>query len=117
MKFYDLNTEFTFGKYEGNTVRQILDLQPSYIDFCAINLDHFYITKNVITEIQTIKPDFSITSEGQQKLDEKYANWESEQEDANDYNERNSNRDETDWSHYNDNLDMDQQSEDFWNQF
>lgn len=26
-------------------------------------------------------------------------------------------QDETDWSNYNDDLDMDQQSEDFWNQF
>jgi hypothetical protein len=28
-----------------------------------------------------------------------------------------SSNDQTDWSHYNDDLDMDQQSEDFWNQF
>ena len=117
MKFYDLDTEFTFGKFEGNTVRQILDLQPSYLDWCAINFDHFYITENVITEIKTIKPDFALTTEGQQKLDEKYTKWEAEEEDNNDYDDRNSYEDQTDWSHYNDDLDMDQQSEEFWNQF
>ena len=84
MKFYDLDTEFTFGKFEGNTVRQILDLQPSYLDWCAINLDHFYISENVIEEIKIIKPDFILTEEGRQKLDEKYSNWENDQDDYDD---------------------------------
>ena len=52
MKFYDLNTEFTFGKFEGSTVRQIIDLQHSYLDWCAINLDHFYITETLIEAIK-----------------------------------------------------------------
>lgn len=34
-----------------------------------------------------------------------------------DYDDRDSYEDQTDWSHYNDNLDMDQQSIEFWNQF
>lgn len=41
MKFYTLDTEFTFGKYEGKTVKEILELQPTHLDCCAINLDHF----------------------------------------------------------------------------
>jgi hypothetical protein len=32
MKFYTLDTEFTFGKYEGKTLSEILDIQPTYID-------------------------------------------------------------------------------------
>jgi len=115
MKFYDLDTEFTFGKYGGNTPRQILDLQPSYLDWCAVNLDHFYINENVIEEIKTIKPDFALTTKGQQKLDEKYSNWEAERED--DDEDSDSYEDQTDWSQYNDDIDMDQQSEEFWNQF
>ena len=113
MKFYAIDTVFTFGKYKGNTVRQILDVKPSYIDWCAINLDHFYITENDIAEIKTIKNDFSITLEGQQKLDEKYANWKSEQQDDN----ASDDRVKIDWSHYDGDLDMDQQSLDFWDQF
>ena len=34
-----------------------------------------------------------------------------------DYDDRDSYEDQTDWSHYNDDLDMDQQSIEFWNQF
>jgi|LakMenEpi03Aug12_release.lakeMendotaPanAssembly.Ray.scaffolds.fasta_scaffold1015646_2 hypothetical protein len=123
MKHYDLDSLFTFGKYEGKTGRQIIDLQPSYIDWCARNLDHFYISEEVIEEIIKIKPDFTLSTEGQQKLDEKYANWECEQEsfqdydDDNDYDDRNADYNQTDWSNYNDDLDMDQQSIEFWNQF
>jgi len=85
MKFYDLDTEFTFGKLRGKTLREILDLQPSYIDWCAVYLDHFYISENVIEELKTIKPDFSLKEEIQLKLNEKYTIWKNEQ----DYNKRN----------------------------
>lgn len=86
MKFYNLDTEFTFGKYEGKTVREILELQPKYLDWCAINLDHFYISEKVIEEIKTIITDFKISEEGDNKLSEKYEKWESEQKDYNDDN-------------------------------
>lgn len=85
MKFYNLDTEFTFGKFEGKTVREVLDIQHSYIDWCAINLDHFFISDEVIEEIKSIVPDFSISEEGQNKLSEKYETWENEQEDYDDY--------------------------------
>jgi hypothetical protein len=83
MKFYTLDTEFPFGKYEGKTVKEILELQPSYLDWCAINLDHFYISDEIIAEIKIIKPDFTITEEGKQKLADKYSTWEDEQQEDN----------------------------------
>lgn len=55
------------------------------------------------------------------KNDETLSNWleESFEMDNWDYDigDSDSNQDETDWSNYDDNLDMDQQSMDFWNQF
>jgi len=95
MKFYTLDTEFTFGKYEGKTVKEIIEIQPTYIDWCAINLDHFYISDEIIEEIKVIKPDFTITEEGKQKLADKYSNLESEQQqddydDYDDYDRRES---------------------------
>lgn len=114
MKFYDLDTEFTFGKFEGNTVRQILDLQPSYLDWCAVNLDHFYISKNVIEEIKTIKPDFALTEEGKQKLYEKYSTWwETEQDYYDiDYDSRSNWEDDA----YRYGFDEDADAWDHWNQ-
>jgi hypothetical protein len=91
MKYYNLDTEFTFGKFKGKTIMDILDLQPTYLDWCAINLDHFYISDDVVDEIKAIKPEFTLTEEGKQKLDDKYKTWESDQEVENDdYYERES---------------------------
>lgn len=87
MKFYNLDTEFTFGKFEGKTVREVLDIKPSYIDWCAINLDHFFISDDVIEEIKAIIPNFSISEEGQNKLNEKYETWETEQESYAEYDD------------------------------
>lgn len=68
MKFYTLDSEFNFGKYEGKTVKEIIEIQPAYLDWCAINLDHFYISDEIIEEIKVIKPDFTITEEGNKNL-------------------------------------------------
>jgi hypothetical protein len=54
MKFYNLETKFTFGKYEGLTVEDVIDLEISYIEFCLYNLDHFYISDEVIAKILSL---------------------------------------------------------------
>ena len=89
MKFYTLDSEFPFGKYEGKTVKEVLEIQPAYLDWCAINLDHFYISDETITEIKEIKPDFTISEEGEQKLADKFSIWENEQQqdDYDDYDD------------------------------
>lgn len=89
MKFYNLDTVFTFGKYEGKTVREILEIQPAYFDWYAINLDHFYISEEVIKEIKVSYSDFKISEEGVNKLNEKYEQWEGEQEDYEEYDDYN----------------------------
>ena len=54
-------------------------------------------------------------------MDEKLDQWNDEitsyQDYDKDYNDRNADYNQTDWSNYNDDLDMDQQSIEFWNQF
>jgi hypothetical protein len=76
MQFYNIDTKFAFGKYSGKTMREILEIQPSYIEWCVINLDHFCISESVIDEIKSIKPNFVLSNEGQQKLADKYEIWE-----------------------------------------
>ena len=75
MKEYDLDTEFTFGKYEGKTVRKIFELECIYLNWCSINLDHFYLSEDVIEEIKIIKPNFSFSAEVKEKMEEKNVNW------------------------------------------
>lgn len=88
MKFYNLDTEFTFGKFAGSTIRQIIHTQPTYLNWCVINLDHFYISEEIIEEIKSIKPDFKLSEEGIQKLKEKHDALEKQQEvSCNDYDD------------------------------
>lgn len=79
-------------------------------------------------EIKKIKPGFSLSAEGTKIMNEKFEVYAQEQEEAefyqnygnsneNDDNDSNADYNQTDWSDYNDNLDMDQQSIEFWNQF
>ncbi len=52
MKFYDVDSEFTFGKYEGKTIKEVFDKDPKYIDFCFNNIDEFYVSPAVLKELK-----------------------------------------------------------------
>jgi hypothetical protein len=87
MKFYNHNTTFSFGIYEGKTLSEIAAIQPSYIWWCSINLAHFFIEKDVIEDLKEIHSGFSMSEEALEKLAEKYEIWDSEQDDYPDYDD------------------------------
>jgi hypothetical protein len=53
MKFYDVDSEFTFGKYEGKTLKEVFEKDPKYIDFCFNNIDEFYVSPTVLKELKS----------------------------------------------------------------
>lgn len=59
MKFYDLDSEFIFGKYEGMTIKEVFEKDPKYIDFCFNNIDEFYVSPEVMKELRSLDPKFS----------------------------------------------------------
>lgn len=59
MKFYDIDTEFTFGKYEGKTIQEVFEKDPKYIDFCFNNIDEFYVSPEVLKELRQMDPKFA----------------------------------------------------------
>ena len=85
MKFYDLNTVLNFGKFKNKTIQEMAGIQPSYLDWCAINLEDFYIDKEEIEALKEAYPGFSFSEDAKGKLAEKYEVWENEQEDYLDY--------------------------------
>lgn len=76
MKLYDLDTLFTFGKHQGKTVREVVDQHPSYLNWCIIHLDHFYISDDSIPELTNLGESFS--EEALMKLSEKKSLWEAQ---------------------------------------
>ncbi len=75
MNFYNLNTEFTFGKHKGKTLRELLKHHRSYINWCSINVNYFYISKEVLDEAKQINPTFLLTKEALEKLEMKLTKW------------------------------------------
>ena len=39
MKFYDIDSVFTFGKYEGMTIAEVYEKDPKYLKYCEENTD------------------------------------------------------------------------------
>ena len=74
MKFYSIDTILTFGKYDGKSINEVLVIQPSYLDWCIINLEHFYFEDEVIGEMESTNR-FTLTSQAKDVLVEKYQNW------------------------------------------
>jgi len=69
MKLFDLNTVFNFGKHKGKTLKEVIEMEyggitldgekiitmsesPSYLNWCAINVNYFVLSKKTIEEIK-----------------------------------------------------------------
>ena len=50
LKTYSSNTVFGFGKYKGNSVLKIINIDPNYIVWCIINVHHFAIENSLLFE-------------------------------------------------------------------
>ena len=78
MNTYKLDSVFDFGKYEGSKLEEILEKDPSYIEWCICNLDYFLITEEDITSITEAFPSFSLSGQAEEILSEKRIEFENE---------------------------------------
>lgn len=58
---YSINDKLGFGKYRNLTVKQVLERDPNYINWCKQNIPHFQITDN--TETQETKQQHTYPSQ------------------------------------------------------
>jgi hypothetical protein len=52
MKTYYLNTTMSFGKHNGQSIQQIIDQDPQYLNWCIINLDHFMLENELFENLK-----------------------------------------------------------------
>ncbi len=83
MKNYELNSILTFGKYKGLSLLQVFELNPSYVDWCILNLEHFNIEEDVFYELQSLNSLFQFSEKSLHKLQ---SSWQ-EELDVDDYEE------------------------------
>ena len=63
MKAYDLNTNFTFGKYEGKSLIDVFKTDPAYVQKCMMTVDDFAIAERSIQALFEKYPDFEFSDE------------------------------------------------------
>ena len=54
MQFYDIDSVFSFGKYEGMTIAEVYEKDPKYIKYCEENIDEFYVSPSVMRELKSM---------------------------------------------------------------
>jgi hypothetical protein len=125
---------FTFGKHQGKTLEQVAQCDAPYILWCVRNIDKFLIEKDAFLDFQKKyeKSFVTICSPTNDEFERTTNFYEATEQDLdllenkwNNYTNQNSSRQYADYDHYedysvdrnpfyNDNLDMDQQDQEFW---
>lgn len=93
MKSYNLETTFNFGMYKSKTLKEILNIDPGYVNWCIINLDHFLITDTVMDIIELFGPSFDLTVESAEIMKSKQIRQSKKEERYNRHKEE----DDIDW--------------------
>lgn len=70
MKEYTQNSQIKFGKYNGSILEDIAEADPNYINWCIINLDHFFLSEETV-EIFKSDSGFTISAEANLALEQK----------------------------------------------
>jgi hypothetical protein len=83
MKEYTQNSLLKFGKYNGSILEDIAKTDPNYINWCIINLDHFYLSEEAIEQLRA-NSGLVISEEATLALEQKRSEI-SEASDSNDY--------------------------------
>lgn len=97
---HSLNEKMGFGKYSYQTLKEVIDCNPSYIDWCLKNVSRFAMDGNATRYYRG---------------DKRAAYW-AEQEDTHYHYEEEYDESLFDSPYYNDQLDLDQQSMEFWDE-
>ena len=75
IKMYDLNTQIKFGRFSGKTITEIIEIEPTYIEWCIKHLDHFLISVEVLNSITEKYSTFKFSSELDEIIDSKKESW------------------------------------------
>ena len=79
IQFYNLNTKFTFGMYRGKSVKEVIEMNPTYLNWCTLNLNLFYMTDEAIEEIVNIDSGL-LSHNSREILHDKFLHWKEKQQ-------------------------------------
>ena len=121
MELFELESHFDFGKYKNRKLIDVAIENAMYIEWCIINVKGFKISNESVIEIKKIYPKFLVDEKAviilknKQRSYEEYLEIESKRNyDYDDNFDNNSSSSNWDNEYYNDSLDTDQQSPEWW---
>ncbi|MCQ2345893.1 MAG: hypothetical protein MJZ82_03915 [Paludibacteraceae bacterium] len=60
VEFTSLESRFTFGRYKGLTLADVMDINPEYLIWCVTTIEQFLLYDNALEEIRIAYPNFPI---------------------------------------------------------
>ena len=67
IQIYGAETTLTFGKHCGLSILRIAKKQPSYLDWCLLNVDGFCVSDEALEKIREQIPSFGFSEEAEKK--------------------------------------------------
>lgn len=120
---HSLDAPMGFGKYASRTLRSVIDDDPSYVEWCASNLDGFAFDAEAADYARGAIPGLGYINVAEEKYSSGFARRGSsrrydEEEDIESVDDDGwDDPYDIDYSCYDDQLDPDQQDKEFWDQF
>lgn len=118
---HSLDAPMGFGKYASRTLRSVIDVDPSYVVWCAENLDGFAFDAEAADYARDAIPGLGYVDVAESEPSSGFAHngyvRRYEEEDISADDDCCDDPYDIDYSCYNDQLDPDQQDKEFWDQF
>ena len=63
-QFESIEDRFNFGKYNGLSLSDVMEINPSYVEWCLSQCDgvHILFDDNVISQLEKVFPEYPITA-------------------------------------------------------
>ena len=58
--FTSLESRFTFGKYKGLTLADVMDINPDYVVWCVTTIDDFLLYDSALEQMALVYPNFPL---------------------------------------------------------
>lgn len=81
-RFTSLADKFTFGAYNGQSLADVIDVNPEYLEWCVQNINNFLIEDSAMNEINQIYPGVLSNEKFEYNRNMNLKNW-NEDEDEN----------------------------------
>lgn len=80
-EFTSLESQFSFGQYNGLTLADVMEINSEYLVWCVTSIEGFLLHDEALEQIQTVYPDFQISTAFETSRKENLNQYYSEEDD------------------------------------